>query len=165
MERPGRARLLACKACGELTRSVVGTQAMLLDDEGLVTPDGSERRPVVCADCGSTALRNLRAGVTRAREELAALVGEPVDELTAKSDWVPSERVVIGTEAVLWRMRHAAVVVFLDFDQETASGSSTQQRTGVGVVGGRWSADRRPPTIRQGGGADPPTGSCRDPRR
>ena len=134
LNRTGRARLLACKACGELTRSVDGTQAMLLDDEGLVTPDGSERRPVVCADCGSTVLRNLRAGVTRAREELAALVGEPVGELTAKSDSVPSERVVIGTEAVLWRMRHAQVVVFLDFDQELLAARQRSNEQALGLL-------------------------------
>ena len=134
LNRTGRARLLACKACGELTRSVDGTQAMLLDDEGLVTPDGSERRPVVCAGCGSTVLRNLRAGVTRAREELAALVGEPVGELTAKSDSVPSERVVIGTEAVLWRMRHAAVVVFLDFDQELLAARQRSNEQALGLL-------------------------------
>ena len=134
LNRTGRARLLACKACGELTRSVDGTQAMLLDDEGLVTPDGSERRPVVCADCGSTVLRNLRAGVTRAREELAALVSEPVGELTAKSDSVPSERVVIGTEAVLWRMRHAQVVVFLDFDQELLAARQRSNEQALGLL-------------------------------
>ena len=89
----------------------------LVDDE-LVAADGSERRPVVCAQCGSTVLRNLRMGVTRVREDLASLTGEPVGELTADSDGVGAERIVVGTEAVLWRLGSAAAVVFLDFDQE-----------------------------------------------
>ena len=76
----------------------------LIDDE-LVAADGSERRPVVCAQCGSTVLRNLRMGVTRAREDLASLTGEPVGELTADSGpgRCREDRIAIGTEAVLWR--------------------------------------------------------------
>ena len=118
LNRKGRARLLACKACGELIRTSDGRVPMRLTDDELVAADGSERRPVVCAECGSTVLRNLRMGVTRAREELAALAGEPVGELTADSGGLGAERIVIGTEAVLWRLRSAAAVVFLDFDQE-----------------------------------------------
>ena len=85
LNRKGRARLLACKACGELARTSDGRVPMRLVDDELLASDGSERRPVVCAECGSTVLRNLRMGVTRAREELAALMGEPVGELTADS--------------------------------------------------------------------------------
>ena len=118
LNRKGRARLLACKACGELARTSDGRVPMRLADEELVAADGSERRPVVCAACGSTVLRNLRMGVTRAREELAALAGEPVGEVTADSDRFGDERIVIGTEAVLWRLPSVAAVVFLDFDQE-----------------------------------------------
>ena len=118
LNRKGRGRLLACKACGELARTTDGRLPMRLVDDELVAADGSERRPVVCALCGSTVLRNLRMGVTRAREDLAALVGEPVGELTADTQDVGGERFVIGTEAVLWRLRAAAAVVFLDFDQE-----------------------------------------------
>ena len=118
LNRKGRARLLACKACGELARTSDGRVPMRLADDELVAADGSERRPVVCAECGSTVLRNLRMGVTRAREELAALAGEPAGELTADSGSLGDERIVIGTEAVLWRLSSAAAVVFLDFDQE-----------------------------------------------
>ena len=118
LNRKGRARLLACKACGELARTSDGRVPMRLVDDELVAADGSERRPVVCAECGSTVLRNLRMGVTRAREELAALTGEPVGELTADSGSLGDERIVIGTEAVLWRLQSAAAVTFLDFDQE-----------------------------------------------
>ena len=118
LNRKGRGRLLVCKACGELARTSDGRVAMRLADEELVAADGSERRPVVCAECGSTVLRNLRIGVTRAREELDALVGEPVGEVTSEAGALGPERVVIGTEAVLWRLPSATTVVFLDFDQE-----------------------------------------------
>ena len=118
LNRKGRGRLLACKACGELVRTTDGRLPMRLVEDELVAADGSERRPVVCAQCGSTVLRNLRMGVTRACEELASLIGEPVGELTADTDRLGGERIVVGTEAVLWRLQSAAAVVFLDFDQE-----------------------------------------------
>jgi primosomal protein N' (replication factor Y) len=118
LNRKGRSRLLACATCGELVRSEDGTSAMIQIDERLQTSDGRESRPAVCAHCGSVSLKNLRAGVTRAREELEAFVGEPVDEITAADDDTPTTRVVIGTEAVLYRVDSADVVVFLDLDQE-----------------------------------------------
>jgi primosomal protein N' (replication factor Y) len=73
----------------------------------------------VCLHCGATRFKNARAGVTRVRDDLAALIGEPVAELTATSDPAePSTRVVVGTEAVLHRIGRADVVAFLDLDQE-----------------------------------------------
>ncbi len=126
LNRKGRSRLLACATCGELVRTADGTRPMVLADDRLEAPDGSEHRPVVCAHCGATALRNLRVGVDRAREELAALVGEEVDEVTADRADPPDSRVVIGTEAVLHRVDTADVVVFLDLDQELLA---NRQRT------------------------------------
>ena len=74
---------------------------------------------MVCANCGAVALRNVRAGVARAREELEALAGEPVAEITAKTVGDPGTRVVVGTEAALHHVRApVGVVAFLDFDQE-----------------------------------------------
>ena len=144
LNRKGRGRLLACKACGELARTSDGRMPMRLTDDGLVAADGSERRPVVCAECGSTVLRNLRMGVTRAREELAALAGEPVGELTSDSGRLGGERIVIGTEAVLWRLPSAGAVVFLDFDQEllaprqrAAEQALALLARGARLVGGR----------------------------
>ncbi len=118
LNRKGRARLLACAQCGELVRTEDGGRPMVLLGDRLESPDGSEHRPVVCAHCGSTTLKNLRVGVERAREELAAFVGERVDEVTGESDDLPTSRVVIGTEAVLHRVEEADVIVFLDLDQE-----------------------------------------------
>jgi primosomal protein N' (replication factor Y) len=73
---------------------------------------------VVCLTCGSSAFKNLRIGVDRAREELEALLREPVAEVGVDGDDDPRVRVLVGTEAVLHRVPTAAVVVFLDFDQE-----------------------------------------------
>lgn len=121
LNRTGRSRLLACRACGELVRTADGRAAMMITEGVLVSADGGEERPAVCLECGSTVLRNLRAGVARAREELEALLGEPVGEVTAATppaDPGAGPRVVIGTDAVLYRARSAAAVAFLDFDQE-----------------------------------------------
>lgn len=149
LNRKGRGRLLACKACGELARTSDGRVPMRLTDEDLVAVDGSERRPVVCAACGSTVLRNLRMGVTRAREELAALTGEPVGEVTSQASMLGSERIVMGTEAVLWRLDSAAAVVFLDFDQEVLAPRQRASEQalallarGARLVGGRRSGGR-----------------------
>lgn len=65
-------------------------------------------------------MKVLRVGVTRAREELEALAGQPVAEVTAEAadQPLPGAAVVVGTEAVLHRMTAAGAVAFLDFDQE-----------------------------------------------
>ena len=149
LNRTGRARLLACAACGELVRSDDGGQIMRLVDDELVSADGSERRPVVCTGCGSTTLKTLRMGVERAREELEAFLGEPVDEITAASEQRPQRRVAIGTEAVLHRVDRADVVVFLDFDQEllavrqrAAEQAMAMISQAARLVGGRGSGGR-----------------------
>jgi primosomal protein N' (replication factor Y) len=120
LNRTGRARLLACGRCRDLARCDVCEAAVRQDAEGrLVCPRCGAERPVVCTSCGSTRLRLLRIGVTRAREELSALLGEPVAEVTGASDTgTPTERVVIGTEAVLHRIGRADLVAFLEMDQE-----------------------------------------------
>ncbi len=63
-------------------------------------------------------MKTLRAGVTRLREEVAALLGVEVGEVSgpAAAGDVPPAPVLMGTEAILHRVRHAAAVVFLDID-------------------------------------------------
>jgi primosomal protein N' (replication factor Y) len=56
--------------------------------------------------------------VARAREELEALAGEAVGEVTADTDEVPPTRILVGTEAVLRRVESAETVAFLELDQE-----------------------------------------------
>jgi primosomal protein N' (replication factor Y) len=122
LNRTGRARLLACRGCGELATCESCDSAVRQPDETtLVCERCGAVRPVVCPRCGSTAVRVLRQGVTRAREDLEALLRRPVGLVSGPEG---AERggdlpdVLIGTEAVLHRVRRAGMVAFLDFDQE-----------------------------------------------
>ncbi len=119
LNRAGRAKLLACTACGELARCDRCGAAVAQPRPGaLQCRRCSTERPEVCLHCGATRFKNLRVGVTRAREELEALVGEPVQEVAAGSAEAITARVVVGTEAVLHRVDRADTVAFLDVDQE-----------------------------------------------
>ena len=120
LNRTGRSRLLACAACGELARCERCHSAVTQRDDGtLVCGQCAMIRPALCASCGSQQLKNLRLGVTRAREELEALAQRPVAEVTAEHERGDrTSDLYIGTEAVLHQVRSARAVVFLDFDQE-----------------------------------------------
>jgi primosomal protein N' (replication factor Y) len=121
--RTGGARLLACRHCGELARCdrCGAAAAQPRGEEVLRCPRCDETRPVVCAACGRLRMKTLRAGVSRLREELVALLGAEVGEVAgprgagAESP-VPGTPVLVGTEAVLHRVRRAAAVAFLDID-------------------------------------------------
>ena len=127
LNRKGRALLLDCGACGEVARCEHCAGAVRLMGDALTCRRCGRSRPQVCASCGSDALRSLRVGVARAREQLEALAGRPVGEVTAVTagkDDLPGTDILVGTEAVLYRegelRRRGAVgaVAFLDFDQE-----------------------------------------------
>lgn len=119
LNRKGRAAMLACATCGELALTEDGNRLMVERDGTLICLATGETRPLICANCGATRLKRLRLGVTRAAEELSALLGEPVSELTADTDpQRPPTRVVVGTEAALHQLLHVDCVVFLDLDQE-----------------------------------------------
>jgi primosomal protein N' (replication factor Y) len=120
LNRKGRAVMLACSQCGDLVLTEDGERLMVERDGHLVCPSTGEVRPVVCANCGATRLKRLRLGVARAAEELAALAGEPVDELSGPDRRRTDRptRVVVGTEAALHQLAAVERVVFLDFDQE-----------------------------------------------
>ena len=128
--RTGRARLLACTRCGELCRCDECGAAVHSSGRGTAASPRQLRcgagheRPEVCGSCGATRLAVLRPGVDRVRDDVEALVGEPVAEITAATEEVPGSgtagpppRVWVGTEAVLHRVRRADTVVFLDLDQ------------------------------------------------
>ncbi|HEX9258545.1 MAG TPA: hypothetical protein VF855_03340 [Acidimicrobiales bacterium] len=116
----GRARLLACSQCQALARCERCHAAVVQPDEThLQCLRCGATRPVVCAQCGAGRFKNLRPGVTRMREELAAAAGEQVVEVTAKGeDAVAPARLYVGTEAVLHHVTDADVVAFLDLDAE-----------------------------------------------
>jgi primosomal protein N' (replication factor Y) len=114
LNRTGRAGLLACRGCRNLVRCDRCDAAVRQRDDRMLwcARCGSERPPV-CTHCGRTDLSAIRVGVTRAREELAALLREPV------GIGAGAERVVLGTEAVLHGPPGDSVaVVFVEFDQE-----------------------------------------------
>jgi primosomal protein N' (replication factor Y) len=117
LNRKGRARLLACHACGELARCETCGAAVEQREDTLVCRACGTTRPVVCSACGSTRMRTLRPGVSKVREDLEALAGVPVSEVTGDGG-IADAQVTVGTEAVLHRADHADAVAFLDFDQE-----------------------------------------------
>ncbi len=120
LNRLGRSLLLACRVCGELAVCTECGSSMRQGDDGRLQCRARDHtRPLVCADCGSTGMRNLRAGIKRVREEIEALIRTPVAEVTGSGHVGPATaRVVVGTEAVLHLGRPFDVVAFLEFDQE-----------------------------------------------
>jgi primosomal protein N' (replication factor Y) len=124
LNRKGRALLSACGACGELATCEQCGAAVAVVAEAMVCRRCGMTRPIVCLACGSSASRTLRVGVSRAREQLEALAGRPVGEVSATTGDLPDAPVLVGTEAVLYRegeLRRGggvAAVAFLDFDQE-----------------------------------------------
>jgi len=121
LNRKGRARLLACTNCGEIATCEQCDSSVVLDDDGqFACRRGDATRPAICLNCGGRTFKNLRAGVTRVREELEALANRPVVEVTGdtRSDELPVAPIYVGTEAVLHQITEADVVIFLDFDQE-----------------------------------------------
>ena len=122
LNRKGRARLLACGSCGAIGSCERCASAVVQSDAGvLVCPRCAAERPVICTECGATSMRTIRAGVSRVREELEALVREPVADISADGGTRDAHtRVVVGTEAALHVLARDAVdvVVFLDLDQE-----------------------------------------------
>jgi primosomal protein N' (replication factor Y) len=119
LNRKGRAKLLACNACGEVARCErCDASVELVEGDRLQCRRCGTDRPVVCQSCGAQRLKLLRPGVSRVREELEALAGVPVGEVTGESADLPDTSVLVGTEALLHRLDRADVVAFLDFDQE-----------------------------------------------
>lgn len=116
---PGRSRLLACRSCRSLLRCVTcGATVHQLDEETLSCARCGTTRPTICQVCASTALANIRPGVKRLAEELAAAANREVVSITKEADEIPSSDVYVGTEAALRRLRGVDVVAFLDFDTE-----------------------------------------------
>lgn len=129
LNRTGRARLLACASCRTIARcevcdAAVGIDAVAEAGEAtqLVCGRCGATRPQVCLECGAASFKNLRLGVSRAREELEALAGHPVHEVTATTPaddpGLRTARILVGTEALLHRVPRADAVAFLDMDQE-----------------------------------------------
>lgn len=117
---PGRSALLACRACRALARCERCEAAVVASDaDVLLCRRCGTERPAVCAACGASRFANLRPGVSRLAEELAAAAGRPAELVTGSTSETPgSAGVYVGTEAVLHRVERADTVAFLDFDRE-----------------------------------------------
>jgi primosomal protein N' (replication factor Y) len=152
LNRKGRARLLACANCRELTRCERCGAAVETVDEGLRCRRCGTIRPRLCLACGGTRLATLRVGVTRAREELELLANKPVAEVSSDTAAGPPPAgvpILVGTEAVLHRVAGACSVAFLDFDQEllapryrAAEAALAMLARAARLVGGRGSGGR-----------------------
>lgn len=134
LNRTGRAKLLTCAACGHLARCETCDAAVARPDDALVCPRCATVRPPVCLACGAGRFKHGRLGVARAREELEALVGEPVAEVTAATDDLALTRVAMGTEALLHRVEAADAVVFVDLDQELFAPRYRAAEQALGLV-------------------------------
>jgi primosomal protein N' (replication factor Y) (superfamily II helicase) len=123
VNRRGRAHLLVCRQCGRIAQCEVCDAAVAEGETGLVCGRCGTERPRVCLHCHSTRFSARRPGVTRVREEMAALLPRvPVADVDATTTTLPSAPVLVGTEAVLHRLDGAPgrtdLVAFLEFDQE-----------------------------------------------
>ncbi len=123
LNRKGRARMLACATCSSLAACTECGGALREDDDGrLVCARDNTVRPMVCNECNGTHMKQLRLGISRMAEDLAALAKRPVVEVSAETPprELSGNQLFIGTEALLHRMEAAKAVIFLDFDQELA---------------------------------------------
>jgi primosomal protein N' (replication factor Y) (superfamily II helicase) len=138
LNRRGRARLLACNGCNELARCASCGAAVAQSTDDLVCPACATTRPPLCLACGRTSLRPVRRGVTRLRDDLETLAGEPVAELVAGGDQTPT-RVSVGTSAALHQAGPVDVVAFVEFDQELLSPRyrAAEESLGLLVLAGR----------------------------
>ncbi|MDQ1432226.1 MAG: hypothetical protein QOF40_2828, partial [Actinomycetota bacterium] len=125
LNRRGRARLLACHTCKELARcEACGATVEQRDGTSHDSVLGCGRcgtvRPLVCLHCHGSRFRAVRPGITRVRDDLAALLPRTeVAAVDAATDVVPTAPVLIGTEAVLHRVAGpVGLVAFLELDQE-----------------------------------------------
>ncbi len=138
LNRIGRAQLLACGACDELVRCDRCDASVTQPEAGLLRCRRcAAERPAVCARCGAVKLKNLRAGVSRVREELEALLRRPVVEVTGATagEVLAEAGCYVGTEAVLHQVRRADVVAFLELDQELLAPRYRAAEQALGLLG------------------------------
>lgn len=118
--RTGRARLLSCTRCAALVCcDRCGATVRSGGDGALHCARCSASRPASCLGCGASRLAVRRPGVAHIRDDVAALTGEAVVELTASSNPPRGdERLFVGTEALLHRVGSLDAVLFLGIDED-----------------------------------------------
>lgn len=146
LNRRGRARLLACRTCQELARCDACGATVEQRDQGFVCARCATVRPLVCLHCHGARFRALRPGITRVRDDLAALLPRAeVASVDAATDSVADVPVLIGTEAVLHRVPGpVGLVAFLELDQELLAprARATEQALWLLARGARLLDDR-----------------------
>ena len=123
LNRKGRARMLTCARCGRLAQCEVCDAAVVEAGAGFACARCGATRPRICLHCHATRFSARRAGITRVREQVAALLPRvSVAEVDAATVGLPDADVLVGTEAVLHRVgggsARVELVAFLEFDQE-----------------------------------------------
>jgi primosomal protein N' (replication factor Y) (superfamily II helicase) len=123
LNRKGRARMLTCARCGRLAQCEVCDAAVVEADAGFACARCGATRPRICVHCHATRFSARRPGITRVREQVAALLPRvSVAEVDAATVGIPDADVLVGTEAVLHRVAAGSarveLVAFLEFDQE-----------------------------------------------
>lgn len=128
LNRKGRARLLACRTCGELVRCSQCEAVMSEVEDGFLCNQCLAHESHQCRHCGSSKFKAIKPGVTRVRDALAGLVPHHhVVAIEAGDKTRPKFDVAIGTETILHGFsgtsspkfdRPIGLVAFLDFDQE-----------------------------------------------
>ena len=120
LNRKGRSKLLVCSSCDEIVTCSECMGKMHQPNEDSLSCSEGHQRPVVCSFCLSTNLKNLRVGITRAKEELEALLQEEVQEIHSNGSNIDLQRgkYYLGTNAALHRVDWADIIFFADYDQE-----------------------------------------------
>ncbi|OYV65434.1 MAG: hypothetical protein B7X07_03085 [Actinobacteria bacterium 21-64-8] len=134
LQRLGAGRLLACVRCGELATCAMCGQGEREVEGRLRCAEEHVSRERFCRDCGATKFRSVRSGITTLARDVALQLGRPVSELSAQSVPDDLERVVVGTEAVLTRVRRSALVIFADVDQYLLAPRASARRQAVLAV-------------------------------
>jgi primosomal protein N' (replication factor Y) len=132
----GKARLIACKSCRAVQACGECSSLLTQSDDGVLfcvrcqTKAGS-----VCVSCGRTSFVVARGGVSQLVTQVVQSTRNPVVEVTAESDdmWTKGS-VFIGTEAVLYRIPAADVVVFADIDRDLGAPRITASREVLSLV-------------------------------
>jgi primosomal protein N' (replication factor Y) len=134
LQRLGSGRLYACKRCGELARCGVCEGPEREFDGLFACEERHEPRENFCRACSATNLRAVRSGVTTLARDIGHLLSQPVTEVTSATKDAAMTRVVVGTEAVLSRVRRCGVVIFADFDQYLLAPRASARRDAVVAV-------------------------------
>ena len=119
----GKARLVICKSCKGVQKCSTCESLLEQDEAGeFFCKRCGASHGSVCVECGRSAFVVPRGGVSQLRTQLQASSVNPVIEITGDSDdtWTQGN-VFIGTEAVLYRMNSADVVVFADIDRDLSA--------------------------------------------